>query len=772
MNLLLLTALASLSRDAAASVPDLVGEGPANVALGSASTALANDAYAPYYNPAGITQLRRVTMSAAPVLGQALLSDFSGIVYDTNGDGLLQDALGVPDYGPVGTDYRVPLGEGVAPFYTNGVQFGLVVPIRRVLAFGISGYMPGDALLRASVADPTIPYYVMFADRNNVFAVNPALAVQPVQGLSIGVGAQVMAGIDAEVKASVHANVSAFSGEEGAKSVEGQVQADIDQLDLIVAPDFRLNAGFLLDLSAFTASRDPERVERLARHALGVTWRGKWLASTSASVTANVTGQVQLEDETLLLSQLVEEPISLELKGLNAFFNPPQLAVGFRTGIGDVRDAQGRLESTPRLLLVADATWTQWSSFRDLTAPYQELTIDSLEGTSFTVTVGQDYGAPNFRDTLSYRGGLQVSTGPIAKAESIGDLQLRLRAGGQWIPTPVPAQTGLTNYMDSDRVVGTAGLGLEVAQLKPWKKYAPLTQGPVSLDLGGQFHYLLPRAQQKADDLIADSDGDGIPEYVQGYPLGGQIVSGGVYWAATAGISLQIGEAQRRPAPMRGWSLGAVDFPQPTAVGPAETDMEGAGDRGESLAVPVKEDGAPAHDGKGRKSRADRKAERAAKKAAKQAEEGAEGAAPVEGVEGAAPAEGVEAAPAGEATEEKPKKEKRKGRKKKEEAPAEGDQPAEGAAPAEGVEPAAEEPVPSLEAPLDELTKEELKARKKAEKERKKEEKRLAKERKKAEEALEDEGDAELHDEPSPEHEESGAEPAPTPDADDAGETP
>jgi len=697
MKLLLLAALSSISGAALASVPDLVGEGPSNISLGSAGTALANDAYGAYYNPAGIAQLRHISMAAAPVLGQASLADFSGIVYDVDGDGRLQDSQGMPDYGPVGTDYRVPTADGVNPYYTNGIEFGLTIPIRRVLALGISGYMPSDALMRVSVANPAIPYYVMFADRNNRFALTPAVALQPVQGLYLGLGMQVMAGIQADVSASTYADVSAFPEDESAKSVSADVTANIDKLDVAITPEIRYNFGLLIDGSVLTKSRDPDKVSRLSRHAFGLTMRGPWQADTKAHVGATVNGQIKFQDETLLLSDLVKEPISLDLSDLIAFYNPPETAIGIRTGIGDVREGNGALDPTPRVMLVADMTYTQWSSFQELTSPYSVVTVDSLEGTSFNLTVGQDYGKPGFKDTWSYRGGLQITAGPMAKYDSIRDLMLKLRLGGQWIPTPVPEQKGLTNYMDNDRAVATAGLGIEAGQLKPFKKVAPLTQGPVSLDIGGQFHYLVPRANHKDADLVQDSDGDGIPEYVMGYPLGGQITSSGYYWVATAGISFQVGEVQTRPAPIRGHGQGPVDFPQPK---PEETAPEGAeGEQAGDLALPVNEDGstaAPEAAEKGRKAR------KAKKVAEQEAAEGAEGT-PTEG----------------EATD-KPKEEKSSKKDKKKAAeegtPAEGVEGAEGAegAPAEG------EAAGTEGAPTDEAAPAKDKKEKKAKKDKKK----------------------------------------------------
>ncbi len=740
MNLLLLAGLSSLSSVANASIPDLVGMGPSNISMGSASTALANDAYGAYYNPAGIGQARRITMAAAPILGQAMLGDFSGIVYDTNGDGLLQDTLGFPDYGPVGTDYRTSTDAGTSPFYTSGVQFGIVLPVWHVMAIGITGYLPSDALMRVSVADPSIPYYVMFADRNNRFAVSPALSIHPMQGLYLGVGAQVMAGIQADATLSTHANVSAFSSEEGAPAVDAQIQADIDQLDVAITPDLRLNGGLIIDASLLSKSRDPDKVTRLQRHAIGLSWRGVWLANTNAHVTANVTGQVKFDDETLLLSQLVEEPIALDIAGLQAFFNPPQAAFGLRTGFGDVRDGTNTLESTPRVQLTADATWTQWSSFQETTAPAMELVIESLEGVEMSANVGQDYGSPKFKDTISYRAGMQIATGSFLTKPAIQDMQVKVRMGAQWVPTPVPAQTGKTNYMDSDRVVGTGGLGFEIGRLAPFDGLPPVTQGPISLDIGGQYHYLLPRTQVKDEDLIQDSNGDGIPEYIQGYPLSGELTSYGAYWVVTAGLSMQLGTPQEHPRPIRSMKEGPVGFPQPApeAVEPAG-DAAGTelGEGESALAIPVNADGEPdpADD---RKSRKERRAERKAAKAAAKAEgaepvegaepaEGAEpveGAEPAEGADTAAPAEGAEPAAEGaEPAAEEPGKKGRRGKGKKEKTAEEGAEPAEGAAPIEGAEgqPGDEATAPDaadpLYAPLDEP---EPKAKKKEKKKKNK----------------------------------------------------
>lgn len=677
MNLLILAAVALSSRDAAASIPDLVGEGPANIGMGSAGTALANDAYAPYYNPAGLTQQRRITLGAAPIMGQKCLLGFDGVVQDMNGDGRIQDTQGYPEYGSVS-----PSGKGYNPdtesvpaceSYGDGIEFGLVVPFWRVAAFGISGYLPSDSLIHVSLSDPAMPSYFMYGNRNRTFAFAPAFALNPVQGVHLGLGFQLMANIAATAELSTTVDASAFSSAEDAAAVAGGGHASVDALDADIKPQLGLNWGLLVDASVASKSRDPEVVTRLRRHAVAVAYRGEWMAGTSVNATANVHGQIKFQDETLLLSSLVEEPIQIAIEDLVGFYNPAQMSFGFRTGFGDVRDADGTLDDMPRFQLSADATLTGWGAFQDMVAPYLEQSVTTIEGVTMTVTVGEDLGKPNFQDTLSYRAGMQVAVGPFLATEAFDTMHMHLRLGGQYVPSPIPDQTGRTNYMDSDRIVGAAGIGIEAGRLKPVKTLAPLFNGPLSLDLGGQVHYLIPHTVQKDGDLVSDSDSDGIPEYPRGYPLGGQITSYGIYWAATAGLQFHLGNPQVRPRPVRTFKEGPLAEPGPNPEKAKAARDAGAVEEA-NLAIPVNEAGKavpPDH----KKTRAEKKAEKAAAEAEKKAAEaGVDGASPdAVSPDGASP-DG--ASPDGAAPEGKKEKKKKKAKK--------GDTPDEAPAASEG----------------------------------------------------------------------------------------
>ncbi len=79
------------------------------------------------------------------------------------------------------------------------------------------------------------------------------------------------------------------------------------------------------------------------------------------------------------------------------------------------------------LSLAVDAVWMRWSGFRD----------------------NQGGSNNGFEDTISVRAGLGYKL----------DDGKRFRLGVAWEPSPVPAQSGRTNFVDNDRLVGSIGGG-------------------------------------------------------------------------------------------------------------------------------------------------------------------------------------------------------------------------------------------------------------------------------------------------------------------------
>lgn len=121
-----------------------------------------------------------------------------------------------------------------------------------------------------------------------------------------------------------------------------------------------------------------------------------------------------------------------------------------------------------------------------------------------------------FHNTISLRAG--------AEYQAANERQLRL--GLQWEPSPVPAQTGRTSYVDNDRVVMTAGMshGLEVFH----------RQVTLSWYLG--LHHLLARDTNKAAAASYPTCAPGVTGLCDEVPDTTKDPATGLASAAAAGL--------------------------------------------------------------------------------------------------------------------------------------------------------------------------------------------------------------------------------------------
>lgn len=142
----------------------------------------------------------------------------------------------------------------------------------------------------------------------------------------------------------------------------------------------------------------------------------------------------------------------------------------------------------------ADFAWVEWSAF---VSPYGSGNIN-------TQVIGDARQEAGFRDIPVPRFGVEkesVETGAVLK-------RLRYRAGYLYHPSPVPAQTGDSNFADSDRHLFSVGLGLGLQN--PWRD-----EGLIDVDLFFQYNWLKNREVRKLT-----SSNVGAP----GYTAGGKIL--------------------------------------------------------------------------------------------------------------------------------------------------------------------------------------------------------------------------------------------------------
>jgi long-chain fatty acid transport protein len=80
--------------------------------------------------------------------------------------------------------------------------------------------------------------------------------------------------------------------------------------------------------------------------------------------------------------------------------------------------------------------------------------------------------------------------------------RLLVRGGYFYDPSPVPGQTGVTNYLDTDRHVVSASPGVVV--LRAGNYVLPL---PIHIDMAFQYQHLVERIAHKAPDVAPSNPG-------------------------------------------------------------------------------------------------------------------------------------------------------------------------------------------------------------------------------------------------------------------------
>jgi hypothetical protein len=176
---LALFALVALERAATASAADVFGLGSDEAALCGASSARVHGFAAGYYDPAGLTGTERPEGSFGVLgFGAALRSQSGGATAHYG----MTDPVGIL----VGAATPVPFTGWLA----------------RRLWVGLALYILPDAIARVIAHRPEEPFFPLYDNRTQRLVVLPALAVRIVNGLSLGIGFNYLAGLSGHVSSS------------------------------------------------------------------------------------------------------------------------------------------------------------------------------------------------------------------------------------------------------------------------------------------------------------------------------------------------------------------------------------------------------------------------------------------------------------------------------------------------------------------------------------------------------------------------------------------
>jgi long-chain fatty acid transport protein len=423
-------AIVLLAARAEASVPDVFGFGSEATAQGGAVAASASGFEAVHYNPAALSAGRGNSVALGWMGYASQLEIRQGSAAIAEPQGLL-----------LGLTRSIALwGRG------NGLRLGA------------GFYVLPDTIVRVLTTFPDEPQYPWFHNRTQRLVVLPGAALRVTDALSVGVAANVFAGLSGPASAT-----------------DGPTRA----IETSVAEEIFLRTSFVAGA-------------RLLVHpevAWAIAWRHEFFVPYAIQ-TSNLVGGSSLD-------------IDVEAIGL---YTPSELVVGTAW-------------TPPGWTVGLDFTWKAWSG-NDRNFVLVESRLPGIGAL--------DPGLPPspFRDSFDLRLGGEREL-PLGDGDSAF-----LRAGAWFEPTPVLPQTGRTNLLDGDHLVGSIGAGVRLADL---------LEVPLRVDVHGQWHEILPRTYRKrlharSDDPWALADerpGEGDPGLQvsnPGYPsieAGGRVLSAG-----------------------------------------------------------------------------------------------------------------------------------------------------------------------------------------------------------------------------------------------------
>lgn len=443
------------------------GRGPANRCLRVSLAGLAVAAAASVARPAAAHAPDSYGFGAR---GSALASaaaadsvDFSANYY--NPAGLTSSPNLSLSLGYFGADNKLAMnGKDNDVVDPHGLTGGIVAPGKLFgipFAFGVATYIPDDGLSRVKALRQETPRWELYNDRTTIVFIAANLAVRPVSFLEIGGGIAFLAATNGSFGIRGTAVL--------ANPYESQLEHEVDA-----------------DLTSLRYPQLGARVKVLDYGYIGLVYRGETKLPLSIGATLKGTIDAALD---------VPLTYTLESQTFDAFL-PQQVVLGIS------------FQKLKNFKANFDLTWVNWSRYESPTAQTSaNLQVDLPPGLGIELpesTKPTKVIPPKFEDRFVPRLGLEYTLGFGRTVKVHGEerpaVQLPLRAGYAYEATPIPQQTGLTNFVDADRHTISAGAGLVLN--RPFS----VLRGALHIDAYFQASILPERQTLKANaaDFVGD----------------------------------------------------------------------------------------------------------------------------------------------------------------------------------------------------------------------------------------------------------------------------
>lgn len=386
---------------ASAGCVDTYGIGSKAAALGGAYGAYADDVFAVYYNPAGLTQIDRPTVAGGLMVMDPTINVYN---YDVTG-GVASNPTTTP-YSPVINRYNASnnltgpknFNDDSSDLYVP--HMGFAMPLTEKVSLGIAVYVPWGLELEWKEDPARNPgAYNCYHSYYMREAVTPTVAYQVNEKLSLGFGISVgksKSGAD-RVIATTGLDPDGTSG-----NVRQEAKSEVELEDSL---NYSFNVGLMY-----------KPIEALS---LGATFRSQCDAEFDGEVKiTNPDGSLFYADAEM------------------NYDHPAQLQFGVRYVP----------ETHPSISLEADLVWTNWSinSSQDVTFDRQLV----IAGVPSGITA--EYFKREWEDTKQFRFGAEWKTTDI----------VTLRCGYFYDPSPIPDDTMDLIWPDADKKTYSVGFGL------------------------------------------------------------------------------------------------------------------------------------------------------------------------------------------------------------------------------------------------------------------------------------------------------------------------
>lgn len=339
---------------------------------------------------------------------------------------------------------------------TRGLAVGLVLPGRvwRVpIAFGVTLFLPDQQVTRIRVLRFDVPRVQLYDNRTQRLYLAASLAVRVLPNLYLGAG------------------VAFMSRTRGVVNLRGTVTPSGDGSVLYTSIDVDLvalrypQAGVAWDVTRWLS--------------LALVYRHRFQLDVDQSFNIRADIGTPGQPPAVPNATLDERARSVDL------FQPWQLVLG------------SALRLPRRVLVTYDLTFARFSEAPTPAAAY-DLTLDIGKLNDLVkLPPSRPYPDAGFHDTLSPALGVELGLLRGALAEH---LDLDLRGGYRYEPSPIPRQDRESSFADTDKHTFSAGVGATLTHLP-----AALPQ-VVALDLFLAVTALPPRRFEKVDPRSPTGD--------------------------------------------------------------------------------------------------------------------------------------------------------------------------------------------------------------------------------------------------------------------------